>query len=280
MRSMIVLTATALLIAVPVAADWDVGDPHKMHWPQLPDLTPDGLDVYATTAGITPGAPPLQKYLADDWRCSQTGPVTDLHIWGSWLNDVIPQNPSGTHGTFQLGIWSDIPASQSPTGYSMPGDLLWTRDFVPGTYMNRFYATAPEQFYDPNIGQIIGVDTQVWQYNFLIDPAEAFFQEVDTIYWLSVTHFDPDENGIVDPEDLDFIFGWKSARPEDRFNDDAVFGDAFLEPFPVISGWGELRYPSVHPLGGESMDLAFVITPEPLTLTLLLLGAAGFMRRR
>ncbi|MCJ7578787.1 MAG: hypothetical protein MUO91_10085, partial [candidate division Zixibacteria bacterium] len=45
---------------------------HKMHFPQLPDL--EGWDVYAV----------YPKTLADDWKCSATGPVTDIHFWGSW----------------------------------------------------------------------------------------------------------------------------------------------------------------------------------------------------
>ena len=49
------------------------GEPveHKMHFPQLPDE--DGWDVNAT-----------DMCLADDWECSETGYVTDVHFWGSW----------------------------------------------------------------------------------------------------------------------------------------------------------------------------------------------------
>jgi hypothetical protein len=45
---------------------------HKMHFPQLPDL--EGWDVYAV----------YPKTLADDWQCSETGEVLDIHFWGSW----------------------------------------------------------------------------------------------------------------------------------------------------------------------------------------------------
>jgi len=61
-----------VLSAVGAAADWQPADGHKMHFPQLPDE--EGWDVNATAPMI----------LADDWRCSQSGLVTDIHFWGSW----------------------------------------------------------------------------------------------------------------------------------------------------------------------------------------------------
>lgn len=76
MRSLAFLTIVGLL-AVPALADWAPGDGHKMHFPQLPDE--DGWDVKATD--------PL--CLADDWMCSESGEVTDIHFWGSWLDDQV-----------------------------------------------------------------------------------------------------------------------------------------------------------------------------------------------
>ena len=71
MRSLAILCLGAFLVA-PVLADWDPGDGHKMHFPQLPDE--EGWDVNAT----------FPKVLADDWTCSGTGWVEDIHFWGSW----------------------------------------------------------------------------------------------------------------------------------------------------------------------------------------------------
>lgn len=262
--------------------DWNPGDPHKMHYPQLPDLSPTGMDVLdsiSLSAGAT-----VDKWLADDWRCGGSGPVTDVHIWGSWLDDQIPHSPvPGAHGTFQLAIYSDIPAG--PTGqFSRPGNLLWSKDFLPGAYVGRPYATAPEQFYDPNLNQIIGTDTQVWQYNFFINPSEAFVQQQGTIYWLAVHNYDPDGNGVIDTADLITRFGWKTSL--NHFNDDAVFvdnGDPFgtIGPkLPPLGGWHEMIYPSAHPLGGQSIDLSFVITPEPASLAGMLLAMTALRRRR
>ena len=27
--------------------------------------------------------------LADDFQCTNTGPITDIHLWGGWLNDIV-----------------------------------------------------------------------------------------------------------------------------------------------------------------------------------------------
>jgi hypothetical protein len=60
-----------ILVAAPATADWDPGDPYKMHYPQLPD--PEGWDVNFS--------PPLVP--AGDWLCTRTGPVSDIHFWFS-----------------------------------------------------------------------------------------------------------------------------------------------------------------------------------------------------
>ncbi len=282
-----------LLTAAPASADWDPGDDFKMHYPQLPDLTPEGMDVLAGLAfdpflGV--------KFLADDFLCTQTGPITDIHIWGSWLNDQSPPPPD--QGTFVLGIYDDIPAGTGGLMHSRPGNLLWDMKFKPGEYIAREYATAQELFYDPNIDQIIGGDTVVWQYNFFIDEATALIQDKDNIYWLAVTNVDPNNDGVVDTRDLIEAesginrFGWKTSASE-HFNDDAVFldhdlpfGQPINEVFPPQGApapglpWQEMRYPFGHPFETESIDLAFVITPEPATLALLTLGTLAILRRR
>jgi len=43
-----------------------------MHYPQLPDT--DGWDVDAT----------MPITVVDDWTCSETGWVKDIHFWGGW----------------------------------------------------------------------------------------------------------------------------------------------------------------------------------------------------
>src|SRR5215471_19660971 len=82
-------------------ADWNPGDPAK--WVQNPD--PTGFDVNATFRPATTGGGgqfPFVKLLADDWKCTSQDPITDIHIWGSWLNNQVDDAP-----TFKLSIHRD-----------------------------------------------------------------------------------------------------------------------------------------------------------------------------
>ncbi|NQV35160.1 MAG: hypothetical protein HQ515_20870, partial [Phycisphaeraceae bacterium] len=88
--------------------DWREGQPHKMHWPQLPDLTPEGLDV------------DVNPQLADDFRCTQSGPITDIHLWGGFQRDQVPDQPGAV--VFELTFFSDIPATAD--AWSRPGQRL------------------------------------------------------------------------------------------------------------------------------------------------------------
>ena len=277
------LVAITLLCATPTLADWfPTGqDLLDAKWIQMPDMSfnaaaPTGMDVLATLQDPqfipVPGPPPLWKILADDFRCTETGFINDVHIWGSWLNDRLPQQgvipgttvtaPGGPGSVvFKLSIHSDVPAFVPTTGGpivpSHPGEQLWQGIFGPGTYKVIPWGTASERFYDPNLDTHtptgangdIGFDTQVWQYNFkpISDP---FFQTLGTIYWLDVQAL------VLDASTLErALFGWKTRDPDPthnidpslpgdagngggHFNDDAVFGDTTTFNGPVITGGG------------------------------------------
>ncbi|MBP7745833.1 MAG: hypothetical protein KA383_06835 [Phycisphaerae bacterium] len=230
-----------IFVVSPAAADWNIGDPHKMHYPQLPD--PFGWDVNAT----------WPKVLADDWMCSETGPVTDIHFWGSWYNDQ--QLPIEY---IHVSIHEDIPAS--PTNpYSRPGALLWQRDFFPGQFTPRFWGTGDQGWYNPNTGEAYPHNHHMtWQYN-MVDIPDPFYQNLGTIYWLDIS--------VKLPDGTPPWFGWKTSL--EHWNDDAVWGD-----FPSPD-WMELRDPFTQ----QSLDLAFVITPEPASLCMLLIAGVLGLRR-
>ncbi len=255
-KSFLMVAAMGMLMfsASPALADWDPGDYHKMHYPQLPD--PNGWDVNFT----------YPKVLADDWLCTGTGPVEDIHFWFSTYGDQ-PSFPviTGIHAS----IHADIPDPDG-TGplYSMPGPLLWSWDFLPGEFTIRSYGAGPQGWYDPNIPYYVPDDHfGIWQAN-IEKIREPFIQQEGTIYWLDLSVMG------------EGMYGWKTSLQ--HFNDDAVWGD-----FPATGGpvpeWMELRDPMTPP-PGMSLDLAFVITPEPGTTAMLLgcglVGMAMYVWRR
>jgi hypothetical protein len=289
--------ALAVLVAVAFCsmptlsfADWDPNNPAdvaKAKWIQLPDLNPTGMDVLDTIQPISP-VPSQWKTLADDFICTQSGPITDAHIWGSWLNNGLPINSAGLQDPgslqFKISFWSDVqPNAAVP--YSHPGTMLWSGIFAPGQFqVNPNVIPAQEHFYDPNTGTIIGSDNAVYQYNFnnLVDANGLnFVQTVNTIYW-----FEVQAEVFNLPGAVPATFGWKTRDPLQHFMDDAVFADTNGFNGPNISFWRDMVYPSGHPLAGQSFDLSFVLTtPEPSTFVMagvagVALVAIAYRRRR
>jgi hypothetical protein len=240
-------TVTLTVMAPATLADWNPGDPYKMLFPQLPDLSSNGVDVDAS-----------QNWLADDFQCIQNGPITDIHVWGSWKDDTIA-DPG--HVVFNLAIYSDLPAPY-PHGYSQPAMLLWSRYVDMGQFTVRTWATGlAESYWDPVTG-LVSPDTACYQYNFAIPSSEAFVQTKDTVYWLAL---------MAVPLEGYTQFGWKNSMV--HFADDGVFWNS------SFGDWVDLHYPIGHPLNPESVDLAFVITPEPATLSLLAMLALSLSKR-
>src|ERR1700687_681497 len=94
------------------------------------DTKPEG-DAVGAHPVVQPGSPQVNVgnragICADDFICTNTGPITDIHLWGSWLNDRVGTNSI----TFWLGIYDDVPASPL-NGPSHPGNLKWQQWFTP-----------------------------------------------------------------------------------------------------------------------------------------------------
>jgi len=218
------IVAIVLLFAAAALADWVPEDGHKMHFPQMPDEA--GWDVNATQPLV----------LADDWMCSETGWVKDVHFWGSWMHGM-----EGQVIHFVLSIHADIPADPPQVPYSRPGPTLWEREitnFIPLP----IDPPTPEGWYDPAQGQFLFEDHFAYfQYNVFLPEEDWFWQEQGTIYWLNISAI------VADPSVTQW--GWKSSL--DHWNDDAVW--AF---------WGELNWIDmwVPPEFMQSLDLSFVIT--------------------
>jgi len=270
-----IIVGLVLAISATAWADWRPGDDHKMHWPQLPDF--QGWDVNATNP----------KILADDWRCSQSGDVTDVHFWGSWQGNLV-----GEIENIHLSIHKDIPAA-GPNDFSRPGDLLGEWDISPTDTRVTIVRmpTSPQGWYDPNTGVWTPNDHTLWyQYNIVGLGAageDLVFQNVGEIYWLDIT-FDvlpmeiPGPGPNDPPEIIQPLWGWKTAdmlaypdgtpTQANHFQDDAVWAD--------LGGGAALVWNPLEDQEGVSFDLAFVITPEPATMTVMGLGAIAVLVRR
>ncbi len=274
-RKIILILAVIAVTAGMAAADWNTGEPAK--WVQMPDLSMNGIDVNAVYDFEAAGAFPKLLTLADDFPCKETSKITDIHIWGSWKGDILPQvlkpvapfffdDPGSV--AFRLSIYEDIKAGEGGLSYSRPGDEKWFKDFAPNEFAVRQYATNLEEgWLDPLSGNFVFPgDTEVWQYNFKIDPLEAFEQlgtaDAPLVYWLGVHAMPVDDAGGAP------LFGWKTSV--DVWTDNPVYGPSGLVNFPAVDSWEIL----------DVTDLAFVIAPEPATMTMLVLGALALIRRR
>jgi hypothetical protein len=220
-----------------------------LKWLQPPNLTTNGVDVST------------EFELADDFLCTFTGPITDIHIWGSFREDYeeIPLSVL-TNLSFLLKIYSDVPVGPG-NPYSHPGNQLWQMSFAPGSFQAgrcAFISQPGEWWHTPPGFWQPGADWYCYQFDFFLKPEEAFRQSVSNVYWLSVKCLSP------------YWFGWKSTPLTNRWNDDAVWFDT-QSGIPM---WRELRYGDGHPYAlpppGHSLDLAFALsteeTEEPVTL--------------
>lgn len=199
-------------------------DNHKMHFPQLPD--PNGWDV----VGSYPEAE-----LADDWMCSESGYITDIHFWGSWCGDMV-----GTINQFWVTIYSNIPGPP----YSMPGEILWSAqvsdfDIVgPELGDQGCYVPRLEWWEESN-------HTQYFRYD-IIDIPDPFYQDSGTVYWLAIQAF---VDGLGYPA-LPY-WGWKSSA--NHWEDAATW---------VISSPPSVWTPLADPVITEPLDMAFVIAGQ------------------
>lgn len=231
----------------PAAADWDPGDPYKMHYPQLPD--PEGWDVNVTG-----------NVVADDWLCTETGPVTSIHLWYSVQGREHDPAATPPITNIHLSIHKNIPKTDND--FSKPGDLLWEADLNKGQFnaTGRFYGQGTQGWIEPGEGFLENDHDVFYQVNVSGFTIEPFRQEVGTIYWLDVSV--EVEN---DPNEAPWLVGWKTSL--NHFEDDAVYRDA-------SGAWQELYDPLTED-PRVSLDMAFVIVPEPTSCIILGIGLCG-----
>ena len=164
-RAMILLGVSLLIGAGIAGADWDPEDGFKMHYPQFPDS--QGWDVCFR-----------HLLLADDFECSESGEINDIHFWIAWRDDVVDLH--ALMG-WDLSIWSD--------DEGQPGRPLWR--YRQATVQYRDVAPSQQGWLCP-CGQENCLQTVVpnshatgMQVN-LIDIEEPFYQEQGKTYWLVI----------------------------------------------------------------------------------------------
>ncbi|MBN1558015.1 MAG: hypothetical protein JW951_07705 [Lentisphaerae bacterium] len=204
-----------VFLAGGAVGDWDPGDAFKMHYPQEPD--PVGWDV------------DCQNYmLGDDWLCTESGPVTGIHFWVSWYQDV-----EGTVADVQLRIYDNFAGPP----YSQPSNLLWEANSSKGecALAYRFYGSDAQGFLEPPTGVSLPDHFNYYQIN-CTDFLSPWEQVAGEMYWLVVT-ITTTGGGVV---------GWKSTLTP--YEDAAVYWDGI--------SWQML----MDPIYATSLDLAFVIS--------------------
>ncbi len=233
----LVTTTTAWGTIAGTAAkscDWQPGQSYKMHWPQLPDLGATGMDVSFSKAT-----------LADDFKCTATGPITSIHLWASFAQDILPQGGAGDV-SFTMSIAADVPADGRTASH--PGQVLWTRTYTPGTYAFQEVNDGPSDWYEPIPGTYSMINhRKAYQYDFCISGT-FFVQQEGTIYWLLVSMA---SNG-------NYNIGWRTTAPRYRWNDAAAFAQS-------QGAWATMNYPGHHPYVEQPVGLAFVIDGDDET---------------
>lgn len=233
----------------------DACEGKMLKWIQPPDVQPTGMDV----CGMD------ELVLASDFLCQTTGPIKEIHVWGSWFQDEFPGHPGEV--AFTLSFHMDIPADQSPTTYSVPGELICRLyEFKPGEFEVREWPNPVmegEGWYNP-IQQyyVYPGDFMIWEYIFRLpdDYNQLCYQEgtdqEPVVYWLDVQ-----ARSIVGPSP--FLWGWKTTPLELQWNDNSVWSPS---PMPIVDPgeWMELYYPPDHIAYPDHapLDLAFAIYNE------------------
>lgn len=204
-------------------AHWDPGDGHKMHFPQLAD--PHGWDVCFD-----------RLVIADDFACSGSGAITDIHFWISWRDDIEDEVLR-----WDIFIYDDAGGK--------PGLPLWK--FKEGKIKVRLLGPSMQGWLCPCI-DCESLDEapdnhQLYAQINITEIAEPFEQEANNRYWLVIHAAVPiNETGQVQPR-----VGWKTTPPQLQWGSGALWKKW---PFSSSAGW----FP-VHGSDGNRYDMAFVI---------------------
>lgn len=186
---------------------------------------------------------------ADNWRCPDGRPVTDIHWWGSYYFNTGASNPVQT---FEVSIYAD----NNPSG-NLPGTLLYRETFDSASLNETS----------------VGFDTQgeeVFQYTAYLK--DSFEQTAGEVYWLSIV-------ALTEASERWPMWGWHTASAED-LNDDELLGSAQSTKDPTLID-GSHGGNVANPWQDAEYEMAFELTtiPEPSIVALVGLGMFALWTR-
>jgi len=230
----------ALVIVGLASVGWANTDIRK--YIQPPDMTL-GWNLQSQWDAID-GEPNVIR--ADNWRCPDGRPITDVHWWGSYLFNTRGSDPIAG---FEISVHANGPDN-------LPGQLLYREVFD--------FASVGET--------AAGTDAngeEVFEYKvYLTNP----FQQIEgEIYWLDIVALTPDQKRWP-------MWGWHTAINEQI--EEALRGSA-----QTTKDW-ETEDPTwggnvANPWQNAEYDMAFELTtiPEPSLVALFGLGVFATWRR-
>jgi len=209
LSSPIVYILVSLLISSTALSDWSPGDDYKMHSPQLPNK--NGWDICL-----------VHQAIADDFKCSQSGPINDIHFWVSWRGD---------NDDFRNVTWNIALCANS---FGKPGTVLWVLNPGHANISSRLYGTGDQGWHCPGTSLTVPHDhTNIYQVN-ITKIGNPYNQTKGQIYWLAIQAQMSSSKAEV---------GWKTSTS-------SYFGKAVYQT--ALGQWAAI--------GQAAENLAFVIT--------------------
>jgi len=302
-RILLAAVVVSALLVVPFLVSADIENPgHIIKWSQIPPnlaplVDPETWGPHNLRSWYSVGTSANPNIAVwDDWLCTQTGTIDDLHWWGGIPGDqASPQN--GQPDYFNVVFWTSYypPAGATPT-FSRP--LLWKKtitvpiaqvEIQPKVLIDHQAAGAPWEYiyqYYVDFTKVPGV-TLFTQQGTAANPI-PYFMGIQAGWntpsqqgWWGWTEA---MNGVADAE-------WERVGGPGAvaLNDDAVRGTYQGGTPPWL--WEEIGGVRLGSTGFTSLDMAFELSqneggppiPEPGTMVLLGLGLFGLgakLRRR
>jgi len=184
-----------------------------------------------------------QQIVADDWVCTSSMPMKDLHWWGSFLGwgEVAPPL---LPDAFHIAIWTDVPAGVDGP-FSHPGVVIWQ------TIANNYTCQFAGWDIDPR--NPLAAPETCYKYEQDFTQDQWFYQDPgQNIYWVSIS--------AIYQTPVNYVWGWKTRprNPDSPAPDDAVAIYDPTAPAPgMIYGSGS---PLWWPTPRDSWDTSFTIT--------------------